>query len=514
MFQKENNSESALLSIADFMDGIILIKDISGLVEKSVKFISAFTHPAFVSLAIFESANYNLVLERRLGFTLPRKTCPVLELTQDVASGISRSGEVLALTDERLKKFLIFFDAEQKLQCELRLPFFFDSECIGVLSLGKKESGMDYSLEDIDALRIIVSFIAIKCGDIKHCEQKVANAVAEIGKTTDTNKTLTTILQPKIKVRSRDDHSEILGQSAVMAHIQGLIDRIAKEDVPVLISGESGTGKELIARAIHQKSRRVEKSLVAMNCAALADTLVESELFGHEKGAFTGAFTQKKGKFEFAHDSTIFLDEIGDMSLHTQAKLLRVLQDGTFQRVGGNKTLCSNARLLAATNKDLYELIEKKAFREDLFYRINVVQVELPPLRKRGEDIIQLAKHFFKYYNEYYCKNLQGIKDDVYNWMLNYSFPGNIRELRNIIERAVIMEHGPRITLAHMPDRLLSLEKDVLTKTDMSLEELEKRHITSIMQQMNNNKSAAARKLGIARKTLREKIARYNLSFD
>ena len=319
-------------------------------------------------------------------------------------------------------------------------------------------------------------------------------------------------MEPKIKIRSQDDETGLLGESPGMEYINELIEKIACKDVSILITGESGTGKELIARAIHKKSTRSLMPLVAMNCAALADNLVESELFGHEKGAFTGAYSQKKGKFEFANESTIFLDEIGDMSLQTQAKLLRVLQDGTFQRVGGNKTLHSDARLLAATNKNLLDQIEKRKFREDLFYRINVVQIEIPPLRERGDDIVLLADHFFQYYKNYYRKNLMGINSDVYNWLLNYRFPGNIRELRNIIERAVIMELGDKISIQYMPTSLgnppQSFQK---AESRLSLEELEKGHIRSVLEQVANNKSAAARMLGIARKTLREKIQKYNL---
>ncbi|MBN1997737.1 sigma 54-interacting transcriptional regulator, partial [candidate division KSB1 bacterium] len=210
------------------------------------------------------------------------------------------------------------------------------------------------------------------------------------------------MFKPHIVVKSKEEPVDLFGDSMYMQQIQELIETVAKEDVPVLITGESGTGKELVARAIHRKSHRAKNPMVTMNCAALPDALVESELFGHEKGAFTGAFNQKKGKFEYADRSTLLLDEIGDMNLQTQAKLLRVLQDGSFQRVGGNKTLYSDVRLLTATNKNLEDAIQTGTFREDLYYRINVVRISLPPLRERGEDILSLAEYFFQYYSKLY----------------------------------------------------------------------------------------------------------------
>lgn len=484
-------------------------KDLKKMLATSVQFISDSSNPTFISFAIFDSNGFKLLAEEKKGLTTQEPSPPFVELSDNIAEGISRGGEVLAVTEKDSKHFLLYFDKSQHFLCELRLPFFFNNRSIGVLSLGKKESGTDYSLEEIDLFRLMVNFIAIKCGQLIHSNE---NNV-QFENTGPDKKISATSLEPKIKIRRQGDETGLLGHSPRMEYIKELIEKIAAEDVSILITGESGTGKELIARAIHDKSHRSSKPLVAMNCAALADNLVESELFGHEKGAFTGAYSQKQGKFEFANDSTLFLDEIGDMSLPTQAKLLRVLQDGTFQRVGGNKTLHSDARLLAATNKDLLTQIEKGVFREDLFYRINVVQIDLPPLRERMDDIVLITDHFFQYYNNYYRKNLTGISSEVYRWLLNYRFPGNIRELRNIIERAVIMEHGDRISIHHMPTNLTNPSQPVQDNNPrLSLEQLEKEHIRSILEKTQNNKSEAARMLGIARKTLREKIQKYNLT--
>ncbi|MBN2355185.1 sigma-54-dependent Fis family transcriptional regulator, partial [candidate division KSB1 bacterium] len=215
-------------------------------------------------------------------------------------------------------------------------------------------------------------------------------------------------------------YTQFLGESAPMKRIRKIIEQIAPTDASVLITGESGTGKELAARAIHLTSIRQQKPLVIVNCAAIPDTLVESELFGHEKGAFTGALSSKKGKFEFADGSTLFLDEIGDLSPTVQAKLLRVLQDGSFQRVGGNAALQSDVRLIAATNKNLAEAIQNGEFREDLFYRINVVLIEMPPLRDRREDISPLIHYYLDYYNRIYQKSLSEICPKLIEWMMSY----------------------------------------------------------------------------------------------
>jgi len=327
------DNSSSLDIIADFTDQLVNITVLDELLEKSVQFISRFCQSSFVSLAVFKSSNFELVAEHRMGFHSERESKPSIELSPDVADGMARGGEVLALTSHGSNNFLVYFDAEQHLLCELRLPFFFSSECIGVLSLGKKESGTDYSLVEIDALRITVNYIGLKCGQVKNIVEN-QNKVKDKNYSTRQAEIAAPQLKPKIRVRSRDDETGFLGECPEMHYIKELIDKVAGENVSILITGESGTGKELIARAIHKKSKRADKPLVAMNCAALADNLVESELFGHEKGAFTGAYSQKKGKFEFANDSTIFLDEIGDMSLQTQAKLLRVCRMVRFNGSG------------------------------------------------------------------------------------------------------------------------------------------------------------------------------------
>ena len=317
--------------------------------------------------------------------------------------------------------------------------------------------------------------------------------------------------ETQIAMKKRGQDVKIIGVSQAIREIHSLIDRIASKDVSVFITGESGTGKDLVARSIHQKSNRWQKPFVAMNCAALPETLVESELFGHEKGAFTGAHTLKKGKFEYADGGTLFLDEIGDMSLATQAKLLRVLEDGSFQRTGSNKTLHADVRVIAATNKDILQEIEAGNFREDLFYRINLFQIHIPPLRERREDIPVLADYFLQKFSRFYDKPIKQIRPDSLDRLLQYEFPGNVRELQNIIERAVIMEPGGMLNVDFIPHTIRRKTTHASSAINTSLSDLEKEHIQKVLKQVNYNKSQAARILGIARKTLREKMQRYEL---
>ncbi|MCA9434400.1 MAG: sigma-54-dependent Fis family transcriptional regulator [Candidatus Omnitrophica bacterium] len=244
---------------------------------------------------------------------------------------------------------------------------------------------------------------------------------------------------------------QIIGSTTEMRDLFHLIQRVAGQDVTVLVLGESGTGKELVASAVHRHSKRRNKNFVAINCAAIPGELLESELFGHERGAFTGAHAQKIGKFEHANGGTMFLDEIGDMDSMLQAKMLRVLQDNEFQRVGGNKTVKVDVRIIAATNKDLSEEVAKGRFREDLFFRLNVIPLYIPPLRNRRADVPILIDHFVKQANTQYAKEVRGISKEVMEKFMNYNWPGNVRELENVITRAVILSHGEILSPADLP---------------------------------------------------------------
>jgi DNA-binding NtrC family response regulator len=261
-------------------------------------------------------------------------------------------------------------------------------------------------------------------------------------------------LQLRSELEKRSGIGRILGQSAAMRKVFDLIEKVSQSDITVLIQGESGTGKELVAREIHHRSSRFSKPFITMNCAALPENLIESELFGHEKGAFTGAVKQRKGKFELAHEGTIFLDEIGDMSLNTQAKVLRVLQEKKFERLGGNETLEVDARIISATHKDLLMEMEKGNFRQDLYYRLKVIDIVIPPLRERREDIPILVEHYIREFSERHNKTVEGIDPDALKQIMEFHWPGNVRQLVNILERAVVLASRRILRTEDLPEDL------------------------------------------------------------
>ena len=310
----------------------------------------------------------------------------------------------------------------------------------------------------------------------------------------------------------------IIGESPAMAEVFETVRQVAPQPVAVLLQGESGTGKELVARAIHQLSPRNRHPLVAVHCAALTPTLLESELFGHEKGAFTGATERRIGRFEQAQGGTLFLDEIGEIDATIQVKLLRFLGERTFERVGSNKTLTADVRLIAATNKNLEEMVRAGTFREDLFYRLRGVEIWLPPLRQRVEDIPLLAQRFLGEFAGTMNKQVRDFTADALDALLHHSWPGNVRELRAAIERAVVMCRGDRISVRDLPRSVSAVtgEKAAnpaasLAANDLTVKEAEKQLIIRALKDHDGNRSLAAEKLGISRRTLHRKLHQYKL---
>ncbi|MGP1587001.1 MAG: sigma-54-dependent transcriptional regulator [Treponemataceae bacterium] len=307
--------------------------------------------------------------------------------------------------------------------------------------------------------------------------------------------------------------NSIIGKSAEMQKVFEMVKRVSDSKASVLITGESGVGKELIAHAIHNLSSRKEKPLINVHCAALSKDLLESELFGHEKGAFTGAMTRKRGRFELANTGTIFLDEIGEIDQNTQIKLLRVLQEKQFERVGGEETVTVDVRVISATNRNLEEEIKKGTFRDDLFYRLNVVHIHIPPLRDRKEDIPLLIASFLKSYSEENGKKIEGIDNKVRNVLYNYDWPGNIRQLKNCMESCVVMCGKNLITLEDLPPGIVSNNENEQIKIPygISMAEAEKVIIQENLSFNNGNKSKTADILKIGRKTLHRKIEEYGI---
>jgi len=343
-----------------------------------------------------------------------------------------------------------------------------------------------------------------------------------IQKALETHQLKREVAQLKKRQKSQFPDSELFGNSPQIQEVQKLIQIVAQTPkTSVLIQGESGTGKELVANAVHKAGARASKPLIKLNCAAIPGNLIESELFGHEKGAFTDAKAMKKGLFELAHEGTIFLDEISSMELALQPKLLTVLEACRFRRIGGTSDITINVRIIAATNQNLEECVKRGEFREDLFYRLNVMVINIPPLREHPEDIIPLAKIFIEANNKEFNKNLESISPAAEELLQQYPWPGNVRELKNVIERAVILCNGNSLTpeLLHI-DQVNSIHKlgleqrpyYIATSTESeTLEEIEKRHILRTLEKYNNNKSKTARVLKVSRSTLREKLKAYGI---
>jgi DNA-binding NtrC family response regulator len=325
-------------------------------------------------------------------------------------------------------------------------------------------------------------------------------------------------------VKGKTNFGKLIGFSDTMKRVFEIIEKVSNSDSTVVIYGESGTGKELVARAIHYNSDRRQSPLIPVNCGAIPEELLESELFGHEKGAFTGAIRNRMGRFELAQEGTIFLDEVADMSPSLQVKLLRVIQERQFERIGGVKTIEADVRIIAATNQDLEQAVIEKKFREDLFYRINVIPIHIPPLRERGADILILTDYFLKKFNESKRKSVTGLSSGVIDIFRSYPWPGNVRELENVIEMMVVMKEEGEISVEDLPNRLRQVETNGETTfssvdvpdgginfNDM-VEQFEKNLLLTALKKTNGVKNRAAKLLNLNRTTLVEKLKRYGLA--
>ena len=381
------------------------------------------------------------------------------------------------------------------------VPIKIGNEAIGALSSDRPFSSQFDLDEDVRLLTIVASMVAQAVKLRQQGEEERQRLLDE-----------NTRLQAKLKDRYKP--ANIIGNSRTMQEVFDLIAQVSKSDASVLIRGESGTGKELVAQALHYNSLRAEKPFIKVNCAALPETVIESELFGHEKGAFTGAIATRKGRFELANSGTIFLDEIGDLSPTTQVKLLRVLQEKEFERVGGNETIRINVRIIAATNRNLEELLESGQFREDLYYRLNVFPIHIPALRDRKSDITLLADFFTEKYSTQNHKSIKRITTPAIELLTNYHWPGNVRELENCIERAALLSTDEVIHGHHLPPTLQSAES---TGTQLhgtlpeTLENLERELILDALKSTKGNMAKAARFLGITERIMGLRMKKHNL---
>ena len=363
------------------------------------------------------------------------------------------------------------------------------------------------SIEEANkAIKAGAYYFLTKPLNLDHLNKIVKNALTERSQQLKIKE-----LQERLKHNQNTD--DMIGKSAELNKVRAMISKAAPTKASVLITGESGVGKELVARAIHNQSQRKDNAFIVVHCAALSETLLESELFGHEKGAFTGADSLAHGKFELADGGTIFLDEIGEINLSTQIKLLRVLQERSFERVGGEKTINVDIRIVAATNKNLEEEVRAGKFREDLFYRLNVVRIEMPALRERKDDIPLLMHGFLKEFNIENQKNILGFDNRAKSAILKYSWPGNIRELRNCVESAVVMCTKDQISFDDLPSTVRSgCDISAITiPAGITMNEAEKIIITENLALNNGNKTKTAETLGIGRKTLHRKLIEYGI---
>ena len=412
-----------------------------------------------------------------------------------IAGDVASTGKPRIVHDVHAsKEFFRGIDAKSSFQTRglVAAPLIWKGEVIGVVEVLNKLGEEPYNDDDLTLLQIFANLAA----NAAHNAAKHQTVVKEnLG------------LRESLRV-----DVPIIGNSPALRQVTDLVNRVAKSNATVLLLGETGTGKEVTARQIHTASPRRDRPFIAINCAALPETLLESELFGHEKGAFTGAHAEKMGRFEMAEGGTLFLDEIGDISLSTQVKLLRVLQEKEFVRVGGTKTLSTDARIIAATNRDLREAMAKGTFREDLYYRLNVFPINLPPLRQRREDIPLLVEHFINDAATQLGCQKPTVGDEAIALLTSYSWPGNIRELQNVMERAALLTEGGTVTADHLPREIagdVALSKD--TQGDSSLWGYEKAMIVKALRESGWNQSKAARTLGISRDNLRYRIKKYDI---
>lgn len=375
-------------------------------------------------------------------------------------------------------------------------PIEYQEEILGVLEIINPIKKTEFDQSDLVLLEALASQVAIA---IRHCNNYL--------KINEENQNLKKLINLEHK---------IIGQSTPIKEILRLVEKVSPFDVTVLITGESGTGKELIAEAIHNNSPRKNKPFVAINCTALPENLIESELFGHERGAFTGAIARRKGKFEIAEGGTLFLDEIGDMGGAVQAKLLRVLESSIYERVGAEKPIKANVRIVAATNKDLKKLVAEGTFREDLYYRLNEILIHIPPLKNRKSDIPLLAKHFLNIFSKSFGKDVYSFTKQVDEIFIKYNWPGNIRELRNIVKSAVVLANSTEIVIEDLSDELKNIHTDnnYVSENIVSLDDLERNHIIKVFKENNWQKSKTAKVLKISRPTLDTKIKQYGILIE
>ncbi|MBM4040063.1 MAG: nif-specific transcriptional activator NifA [Planctomycetes bacterium] len=457
------------------------------------------------TIALLNRQTGQITIEAAHGLSETQRELGRYSLGEGITGRVVQSGQPAAIphiADE--PQFLDRTGARRGLDEDtsfICVPIKLGNEVIGALSADRPFPGHGELSNDLRLLTIVASMIAQAVRLRQAAEEERQRLLDENAR-----------LQEELKERFRP--ANIIGNAKAMQEVYDLVAQVARSNASVLLRGESGTGKELVAHAIHYNSLRADKPFVRVHCGALPETVIESELFGHEKGAFTGAIAQRKGRFELAHGGTIFLDEIGDISPSTQVKLLRVLQEREFERVGGSDTLRVDVRLIAATNRNLEELIAQGKFREDLYYRLNVFPIRVPPLRERKTDILLLADHFVERYSKANHKAVSRISTPAIDMLMAYHWPGNVRELENCIERAVLLAEGDVIQAHHLPPTLQMPVPSRLTAKgtlEATLDAIERDMLVDALKAARGNRAKAARALGLTERLMGIRVKEHGI---
>ena len=493
-----------LFDISQTLDGSLNLEDVLGSV---LKLMAKHLGKLRGTITLLDRETREIIIEAAYGLSARQKEKGKYRVGEGVTGRVVETGRPAIVP--RISKEPLFLNrtgARKDLRKQdisfICVPIKLGNEIIGALSADRLFSDDISFEEDVRLLSIIASMIA-------QAVRLRQTAMEERRHLFEEN----VRLQEKLKDRFRP--ANIVGNSKAMHEVYDLIARVSMKDTTVLIFGESGTGKELVAHAIHYNSMRAAKAFVKVNCAALPPSMIESELFGHEKGAFTGAIAQRKGRFELAHGGTIFLDEIGDLSLQTQVKILRVLQEREFERVGAISTIKTDVRIIAATHRDLEQLVKDKQFRHDLFYRLNVFPIHIPPLRDRREDILLLADHFVEKYSKIHNKTVLRITTPAIDMLMSYHWPGNVRELENCIERAVLFSDDGAIHGYHLPPTLQTAEASGTAHPgtlQATLDNIERELILDSLKSSRGNMAETARVLGLTERIMGLRVKKHMIN--
>jgi len=501
--RREVRELSLLLELSQTLDRSMDLRDVLGPALEAIARHMGMIHGA---VTLLNRETGEISIETAYGLPDGQRERGRYKLGEGVTGTVVASGEPVVVP--RVSEDTRFLDRTgarsslpEKDLSFICVPIKLGNETIGALSAGRLFDEAVSLDEDVRLLRIVASMFSQAVRLRQQAQEERQRLMEE-----------STRLREELKARFRP--ANIIGRSKAMQTVYDLIAQVAGTDTTVLLSGESGVGKELVAHAVHYNSARADKPFVKVSCAALPETIIESELFGHEKGAFTGAIARRKGRFELAAGGTLFLDEVGDLSHATQIRLLRVLQEKEFERVGGTETIKTDVRIIAATNRDLEALIEQGKFRQDLYYRLNVFPVHVPPLRERKTDIVLLADHFAEKYSKAHNKNVRRISTPAIDMLMSYHWPGNVRELENCIERAVLLSGDDVIHGHHLPPTLQTAEASDTVPPDnlrAVLDALEREMILDALKSSRGNMAKAARALGISERIMGLRVGKHGV---